>query len=82
VKPARAIDWSETADSASDIAERCASGDAQSCQDVVDTHQRMVYHLALQLLSNHDDALDLSQDVFLTVFRFIHRFRGDSALQT
>jgi len=42
----------------------------------------MVYHLALQLLSNHDDALDLSQDVFLTVFRSIHRFRGDSALQT
>jgi RNA polymerase sigma-70 factor (ECF subfamily) len=82
VKPARAIDWSETADSESDIAERCASGDAQACQDLVDTHQRMVYHLALQLLSNHDDALDLSQDVFLTVFRSIHRFRGDSALQT
>ena len=57
MKPARAIDWPETADSESDIAERCASGDAQACQDVVDTHQRMGYHLALQLLSNHDDAL-------------------------
>ncbi len=42
----------------------------------------MVYHLALQLLNNHEDALDLSQDAFLTVFRSIHRFRGDSALQT
>jgi RNA polymerase sigma-70 factor (ECF subfamily) len=82
VKPARAIDWSETADSDSEIAERCAAGDAQACQDLVDTHQRMVYHLALQLLNSHDDALDLSQDVFLTVFRSIHRFRGDSALQT
>jgi len=82
VKPARAIDWSETTDSESNIADRCACGDAQACQDLVDTHQRMVYHLALQLLSSHDDALDLSQDVFLTVFRSIHRFRGDSALQT
>ena len=42
----------------------------------------MVYHLAFHLLGSHDDALDLSQDVFLTVFRSIHRFRGDSALQT
>ena len=42
----------------------------------------MVYHLALQLLGSHEDALDLSQDVFLTVFRSIHRFRGESALQT
>ena len=82
VKPARVIDWSETADSESDLAERCVSGDEQACQELVDTHQRMVYHLALQLLSNHDDALDLSQDVFLTVFRSLHRFRGDSALQT
>ena len=42
----------------------------------------MVYHLALNLLGNPEDARDLSQDVFLTVFRSIHRFRGDSALQT
>jgi RNA polymerase sigma-70 factor (ECF subfamily) len=82
VKPAHVIDWSETDDSECNVAERCATGDPQACQDLVDTHQRMVYHLALQLLNNHEDALDLSQDVFLTVFRSIHRFRGDSALQT
>ena len=82
MKPARVIDWSETAGSECDIAERCATGEAEACQDLVETHQRMVYHLALQLLNNHEDALDLSQDVFLTVFRSIHRFRGDSALQT
>ena len=82
MKPARVIDWSEIGDSESDLAERCVSGDNQACQELVDTHERMVYHLALQLLCNHDDALDLSQDVFLTVFRSLHRFRGDSALQT
>ena len=60
MKPVRVIDWSETADSESDLAERCVSGDEQAFQELVDTHQRMVYHLALQLLSSHDDALDLS----------------------
>ena len=82
MKTARAIDWSETTGTESALAERCAAGDAPACQELVDEHQRMVYHLAFQLLGHHEDALDLSQDVFLTVFRSIHQFRGDSALQT
>ncbi len=82
MKTARAIDWSETTGTENDLAERCAAGDAQAYQELVDEHQRMVYHLAFHLLGSHEDALDLSQDVFLTVFRSIHRFRGDSALQT
>ena len=82
MKIARVIGWSEITGREGDLAERCAAGNAAACQELVDEHQRMVYHLALQLLGSHDDALDLSQDVFLTVFRSIHRFRGDSALQT
>lgn len=82
MKSARAIEWSEATGEETTLVERCTTGDPQACQELVDEHQRMVYHLALQLLGNHDDALDLSQDVFLTVFRSIHRFRGDSALQT
>ncbi len=42
----------------------------------------MVFHLALHLLGDHDEALDLSQEVFLNVFRTIGRFRGQSALRT
>ncbi len=42
----------------------------------------MVYGLAFTLLGNHDDALDLSQEVFLRVFRTLGRFRGQSALRT
>ncbi len=82
MKPVRAIDWAETTTSESELAERCAAGDARACHELVQGHQRMVYHLALHLLGNPEDARDLSQDVFLTVFRSIHRFRGDSALQT
>ena len=42
----------------------------------------MVYQLALHLLGDRDEALDLSQEVFLNVFRTIGRFRGQSALRT
>ena len=42
----------------------------------------MVVHLALNLLGSRDEALDLSQEVFLRVFRTIHQFRGQSSLRT
>jgi RNA polymerase sigma-70 factor (ECF subfamily) len=42
----------------------------------------MVYHLALHLLGDSQEALDLSQDVFLRVFRTLPRFRGQSSLKT
>jgi len=42
----------------------------------------MVLQLAMNLLGDRDEALDLSQEVFLRVFRTIHRFRGQSSLRT
>jgi len=42
----------------------------------------MVVQLATNLLGDREEALDLSQEVFLRVFRTIHRFRGQSSLRT
>jgi RNA polymerase sigma-70 factor (ECF subfamily) len=42
----------------------------------------MVFGLALHLLGDRDEALDLSQEVFLRVFRTLSGFRGQSALRT
>ena len=39
----------------------------------------MVVQLAMNLLGDRDEALDLSQEVFLRVFRTIARFRGQSS---
>ena len=82
VKPARAIGWSEVGGREAALVQRCAAGDDQACAELVEAHQRMVYQLALHLLGDHDDALDLSQEVFLRVFRTLRAFRGQSALRT
>lgn len=82
VKQIGAIGWSEVAGREAALVQRCAAGDDLACTELVAEHQRMVYHLALHLLGDRDEALDLSQEVFLRVFRTIHRFRGQSALRT
>ena len=82
VKPARAITWSEVAGREAALVQRCALGDEEACGELVAEHQRMVHQLALHLLGDSNEALDLSQEVFLRVFRTIHRFRGQSALRT
>jgi len=64
------------------LIERCAAGEPAACAELVAGHERMVYQLALHLLSDRDEALDLSQEVFFSVFRTIHNFRGQSALKT
>jgi RNA polymerase sigma-70 factor (ECF subfamily) len=56
--------------------------DEDACAELVTEHQRMVYQLSLNLLNDHNEALDLSQEVFLRVFRTIHSFRGHSSLRT
>jgi RNA polymerase sigma-70 factor (ECF subfamily) len=82
VKPIRALTWQDVGGREAALVQRCAAGDEDACAALVDEHQRLVYQLALHLLGDHDEALDLSQEVFLRVFRTIHRFRGQSALRT
>jgi RNA polymerase sigma-70 factor (ECF subfamily) len=49
---------------------------------VVERHRRAVYQLCYRFVGNHEDASDLSQDVFLRAYRGMHRFRGQSTLAT
>jgi RNA polymerase sigma-70 factor, ECF subfamily len=82
VKHARVADWSELGGPEASLIQRCAAGEEAACAELVEEHQRMVVQLAINLLGDRDEALDLSQEVFLRVFRTIHRFRGQSSLRT
>lgn len=82
VKNAGAISWSDVDSGEAALIARCTAGDEAACAELVAAHQRMVYGLAFNLLGDRDEALDLSQEVFLRVFRTLSNFRGQSALRT
>jgi RNA polymerase sigma-70 factor, ECF subfamily len=82
VKDAGAFGWAEVGTGEAALIQRCAAGEQSACAELVASHERMVFQLALHLLGDRDEALDLSQEVFLRVFRTIQTFRGQSALRT
>jgi RNA polymerase sigma-70 factor, ECF subfamily len=57
-------------------------GDAAAFERIYRSHSRRVYALCLRMAGNRTDAEDLTQDVFLQLFRKIGTFRGESAFST
>jgi RNA polymerase sigma-70 factor (ECF subfamily) len=74
-------DRSQTASDA-DLVRAVAAGDAEAFETLYRQHHRRVYSLCLRMLGNSPQAEDLTQEVFLQVFRKIGSFRGDSAFTT
>jgi RNA polymerase sigma-70 factor (ECF subfamily) len=60
----------------------CLDGQADAFDVIVERHRRSVYQLCYRFVGRHEDATDLSQDVFLRAYRGLRRFRGDSSLAT
>lgn len=64
------------------LVERCKAGDSEAFDELISAHQDRVFNTAFRLMGNYEEALDLTQEVFLNCFRKIENFKGDSALST
>ena len=60
----------------------CLEGTPGAFAPLMEQHQRRIYNLCYRFVGNHEDASDLSQEVFLRVHRGLHRFQGGAALST
>jgi len=57
-------------------------GDAQALNTLFHRHQRTLFHSALGIMGNHQDAEDALQDGLLTAFRNLKSFEGRSQFST
>jgi RNA polymerase sigma-70 factor, ECF subfamily len=60
----------------------CVENRAGAFDLLVERHRRAVYQLCYRFVGNHEDASDLSQEVFLRAYRGIRTFRGQSTVAT
>jgi RNA polymerase sigma-70 factor (ECF subfamily) len=66
----------------SGLVEASLAGRAGAFDLIVEQHRRAVYQLCYRFVGNHEDASDLSQDVFVRAFRGLRSFRRQSSLGT
>ena len=67
---------------AQEAIQRAQNGDAAAFEYLYRSHSRHVYSVCLRILKNTADAEDMTQQVFLQLFRKIGTFRGDSGFST
>ncbi|HEX8251041.1 MAG TPA: RNA polymerase sigma factor [Pyrinomonadaceae bacterium] len=64
------------------LTQSAAKGDMKAFEEIYNRHHRRVYSLCLRMLQNTAEAEDLTQEVFIQLYRKIGSFRGDSAFTT
>jgi RNA polymerase sigma-70 factor (ECF subfamily) len=65
-----------------DLIERCLKGDQAAWDTIVRQHWRKVFNIAYKFVGRHDQAEDLTQDVFLKLYRSLHTFDRRANFQT
>lgn len=65
-----------------DIIQRFLNGDRSAFDQLVISHQENVRQFMFRATGNIEDANDLAQDVFIKVYKNLHRFHGKSEFKT
>ena len=64
------------------LVEKAAAGDQAAFERLMEAHKDMVYTLCVRTLGNAHDAEEVFQDAFLSAYRNLSGFRGDSKVST
>src|SRR5213075_2732491 len=64
------------------LIEQCLSGDQSAWDTIVRQHWRKVFNVAYKFVGKHDEAEDLTQDIFLKIFKSLDTFDRRANFQT
>jgi RNA polymerase sigma-70 factor (ECF subfamily) len=65
-----------------ELIERCLRKDSQAWEQIVVRFRRRVFHIAYKFTGKHDEAEDLTQEIFLRLFRSLDKFNKDADFST
>lgn len=68
--------------SESELLQECRRGDRAAFQELVERYQRKIISLALGMVHNPDDAMEIAQETFVKAFENIANFKGESSVYT
>ncbi len=65
-----------------ELVRMAAQGDQEAFASLVRQYENKVYHLALRMCGNREDALDVAQEAFLSAWKGLPSFRGEAGFST
>lgn len=65
-----------------ELIDRLLDGDASALEQIIAKYQTKIFNTAYKIVKNRNDAQEITQDVFFTVYRKIDTFKGNSSLYT
>jgi RNA polymerase sigma-70 factor (ECF subfamily) len=64
------------------LIERVCSGDIYAFQEIVERYKKKVYYIAYDIVGDFPEAEDISQEVFIKMYRALNRFRKDAKMSS
>lgn len=61
------------------IIERCRNGDTDAYGDLIDLYGKKIFNMVYKLIGDYHDSADLTQEVYIKIYKNISKFRGDSS---
>ncbi len=64
------------------LVEKAKNGDIQAFENLIKTTSGRIYNLGYRLLRNKEDAADIMQETYMTAYKNLPRFKGNSSFST
>ncbi|MDH4222078.1 MAG: sigma-70 family RNA polymerase sigma factor [candidate division Zixibacteria bacterium] len=71
-----------TEESVKELILRFKRGEEKAFNELVNLYKKGIFNLVLRMVRNREDAMDLTQEVFVKAYRSLDDFRGDSSFST
>ncbi|MFQ5604790.1 MAG: RNA polymerase sigma factor [bacterium] len=64
------------------IIDKILAGDTRVFQSLIESHQRLVSHIVVRMITNRADVEDVCQEIFMKVYQYLGNFNFESKLST
>lgn len=64
------------------LAEKICQGDLLAFRELVEKFKKKIFYISYDFLKDHHEAEDISQEVFIKIFRSIEKFKKDAKMST
>ncbi len=82
VTPSKATETVDASETDFALAQKASMGNVAAFELIYSRYHRRTYSLCLRMMQSATEAEDLTQEVFIQLFRKVGSFRGDSAFST